>query len=117
MWLMTKRDEALKDAVPKLISTYQHLKTAMEAKAAEAAAAPPEEGGEEAPAGARVQDDDCFFLVPNAADAAEVLGYIEAAVGAAGLVYGEDISVCCNMSAQDYFVPNSLEVGTYCYKP
>ena len=47
VWLMTKRDEALKDAVPKLISTYQHLKTAMEAKAAEAAAAPPEEGGEE----------------------------------------------------------------------
>ena len=113
---MTKRDEALKVAVPKVMATYRYLKSAMEAKAAEAAAAPPEEGAER-PAAPRVVDDDGFLLVHTTADAAEMLGYIEAAVGAAGLAYGDDITVCCNLSAHDYFVPNSLEVGTYCYKP
>ena len=115
-WLMTRRDEPLKDAVPKIIAAYKQLKHNMEEKAASVPA--PEEGGEEQErAAVQLQDGEGFFLAPHAENVEEVLGCIEAAVSGAGLAYGEDIFVCCNMGADDYFVPNSLEVGTYCYKP
>lgn len=118
-WLMTKRDEALKDSVPKIVAAYRQLKHSMEERAANAPA--PEGEGEDGGAAEQgppsLHDDEGFFLAPHAENVQEVLGYIEAAVSEAGLTYGEDIFVCCNLGADDYFVPNQLEVGTYCYKP
>jgi len=115
-WLMTRRDESLKDAVPKIIKAYNQLKQNMEEKAASGAA--PEAGGEEgAPPQFAVRDDDGFFLVPLAENVQEILKYIEDAVSGAGLAYGEDVWVCCNMGADSYFASNTLEVGSYSYKP
>ena len=113
LWLMSPHDAPLREAVPRMTAAYRALETAMAAKAREA---PPEEG-EAGEGGARVADDDGFFLAPKAENVGEILGLIEAAVTAAGLVYGEDVLVCVNMGAHDFFVPNSLEVGTYAYRP
>jgi enolase len=121
-WLMTKRDGPLRETIPDIISVYNQLREQMQSKA-DARKAEGSEGEQQqaevgAPAaGGAIADEEGFFFAPEAESVGEVLGYMEAAATAAGKAWGDDVTVCCNMGAHAYFLPNTLEVGTYCYKP
>uniref|UniRef100_A0A7S0HG12 phosphopyruvate hydratase n=2 Tax=Hanusia phi TaxID=3032 RepID=A0A7S0HG12_9CRYP len=104
-WLIGKHDRPMRETVSKMIALYKSLGNTILSKTVqdgEVGSFKPDEAG---------------FYRTSLSSLEEVMQLLQESSVPAGVELGEDVGVVVNLGANNYFVSNTGENGTYTYKP